>query len=110
MRVYAGDWRRFAAWMRGSGRHSPPRSAGCRGRLSLLHEADNGVKAATITRRAAAIGYMHEIERLASPTADPAVKAVLGGIRDGYRSAPGRSRKPSATAGRLRDMLAHCGP
>ena len=32
MRVYAGDWRRLCRLVRGSGRHSPPRSAGCRGR------------------------------------------------------------------------------
>jgi site-specific recombinase XerD len=105
MRVYAGDWRRFAAWCEEA--RVPPLPAQPAAVVAFLaSEADSGIKAATITRRAAAISYMHEIERLPSPTADPAVKAVLGGIRRTLGTRP--EQKAPATASRLRDMLAHC--
>ena len=105
LRVYAGDWRRFVAWCEKAG--VPPLPAPPAAVVAFLaSQADGGIKAATITRRAAAIGYMHEIEHLASPPADPAVKAVLGGIRRTLGTRP--EQKAPTTARRLRDMLAHC--
>jgi hypothetical protein len=58
MRVYAGDWRRFAAWCEEAGvTPLPARPAAVV--AFLASEAESGVKAATITRRAAAIGVSH---------------------------------------------------
>lgn len=47
----------------------------------LAHLADSGLKASTITRRAAAIAYAHRCSGSPPPTAAEPVKAVLRGIR-----------------------------
>jgi site-specific recombinase XerD len=105
IRAYASDWRRFLAWC--AERSLPPLPAHPSSvALFLTAETEAGAKSATITRRAAAIRYMHEIQRHASPTADPEVQAVMAGIRRtiGTRA----EQKAPATVGRLVAMLDHC--
>ena len=79
IRAYASDWRRFLAWCEGRSLNPLPALPGTVA-LFLSMEADDA-KSATLTRRAAAIRYMHELQRHASPTADPEVQAVMAGIR-----------------------------
>jgi hypothetical protein len=47
----------------------------------LAHEADRGSRAATITRRCAAIRYAHRLADLEPPTNSEHVRATLRGIR-----------------------------
>jgi site-specific recombinase XerD len=74
--------------------------------LFLTAEAQGGAGASTITRRSAAIRYMHELHRHASPTTDPEVLALVSGIR---RTIGARIvQKAPVTAERLVAMLSHC--
>lgn len=69
-------------------------------------EAQGGAGASTITRRSAAIRYMHEIHRHASPTTDPEVLALVSGIR---RTIGARiAQKAPVTAAPLAAKLGHC--
>ena len=105
IRAYASDWRRFLAWC--AERSLPPLSAHPgSGALFLTAETKAEAKSATVTRRAAAIRYMHEIQRPASPTADPEVEAVMAGFR--RRIGTRAEQKAPATVGRLVAMLDHC--
>ena len=63
-----------------------------------------GLKASTINRRCAGIGYMHRIAGVQSPTGCEAIKAVLAGIRRTIGSAA--TRKAPATAGTLGAIVA----
>jgi hypothetical protein len=58
--AYASDWRDFAAWCAGKGATPLPAHPGMAAAyLSALTEA--GLKASTISRRAAAIGHRHKL-------------------------------------------------
>jgi integrase len=68
--------------------------------------ADQGRKASTIGRRAAAIGYHHKMAGHEPPTNQEGVRAVLRGIRRTIGSA--RQGKAPATADVVKQMLALC--
>ena len=68
--------------------------------------AQQGRKASTIGRRAAAIGYHHKMAGHEPPTNQEGVRAVLRGIRRTIGSA--RQGKAPATADVLKQMLALC--
>jgi integrase len=68
--------------------------------------AESGRRASTITRRAAAIAHMHRTAGLVPPTASPAVREVLRGIRHTHGTAP--QGKTPATAELIARMLAVC--
>jgi hypothetical protein len=106
LRAYASDWRRFVAWCLERGLTPLPALPGSVG-LFLSGEAGAGSKSATIGRRAAAIRYMHELQRQTSPTSDPEVQAVMGGIRRtiGTRVV---QKAPATAPPRLLSMLDHC--
>jgi site-specific recombinase XerC len=105
LRAYASDWRRFEAWCVPRAVSALPASAGAVA-LFLTAEAQAGARASTISRKSAAIRYMHEINRHPAPTADPEVLALVAGIR---RSIGTRTvQKAPATVGRLVAMLDHC--
>jgi site-specific recombinase XerD len=105
LRAYANDWRRFEAWCRSRAVSALPASPGVVG-LLLTAEAQRGAGASTITRRSAAIRYMHELHRHASLTTDSEVLALVAGIR---RTIGARTvQKAPATAERLAAMLSHC--
>ena len=66
-----------------------------------------GLKASTIGRRGAAIGYHHKVAGHEPPTGSEAVKVVLRGIRRTIGTA--RAGKAPATADVLTQKLALCG-
>jgi site-specific recombinase XerD len=97
LRAYAGDWRRFEAWCALHSVTPLPASAGAVA-LFLSVEAQGGAKVSTITRRSAAIRYMHELHRHASPTTDPEVLALVSSIRRTIGPGPFR-RRPQPSVG-----------
>lgn len=101
-RAYASDWSDFTAWGVEHGVDTAPASpATVAAYLASL--ADRGLKASTITRRAAAIGYTHRVAGHEPPTNAEAVKAVLRGIR--RRVGVAVTRKAPATARAITAML-----
>jgi integrase len=104
-RAYATDWADFCRWAGARGASPLPCPPGllC-GYLAAL--ADSGRRASTITRRAAAIAHQHRVAGCDPPTASPAVREVLRGIRHTHGTAP-QSKTP-ATAELIARMLAAC--
>ena len=104
-RAYAGDWADFCRWAEARGAAPLPCPPGllC-GYLAAL--AESGLRASTITRRAAAIAHYHRAAGLDPPTANPAVREVLRGIRHTHGTAP--TRKTPATAELIARMIAAC--
>jgi len=104
-RAYAGDWADFCRWAEARGAAPLPCPPGllC-GYLAALAEA--GLRASTITRRAAAIAHQHRAAGLDPPTASPAVREVLRGIRHTHGTAP--AGKTPATADLIARLLAAC--
>ncbi|MFH0980439.1 MAG: site-specific integrase [Planctomycetota bacterium] len=87
LREYRSDWTRFLAWC-GTEGLSPlpaePRTVA----LFLCARADRGRKVSTIQRNLAAICEAHRLAGFSSPRSDPAVRAVLQGIRRRLGVAP----------------------
>jgi site-specific recombinase XerD len=78
--AFASDWSDFAGWAAGLDQAvAPAWAATVAAYLASL--AGHGLKASTIVRRAAAIGYMHRIAGHEPPANAEAVKAVLRGIK-----------------------------
>ncbi len=73
----------------------------------LAAEASRGAKAATISRRLAAIRYAHKLAGHEPPTNSEAVKATLRGIRRTAGGAP--ARKAPATADKIIAMVGKAG-
>jgi integrase len=85
-----------------------PRTASSHGRAACLSAlADQGKKASTISRRAAAIVHRHKLAGHPSPVAGEGVKAVLRGIRRTIGAA--KAGKAPATHDIIGKMLALCG-
>jgi site-specific recombinase XerD len=102
-RAYAGDWRDFTAWCEVMLQPPLPASpATVAAYLASL--ADRRLKASTIARRLAAIGYAHKLKGLDSPASAEPVRAVHRGIRRTIGIAV--KRKAPASAPRLTTMLA----
>jgi integrase len=72
----------------------------------LSAQADAGMKASTIGRRAAAIAYAHKLAGHEPPTSAETVRSVVRGIRRTIGAAP--VRKTAATADLVEAMLRHC--
>jgi site-specific recombinase XerD len=103
-RAYASDWRRFTAWC--ADRHLSPLPATPETVSHYLADAaENGYRAATITRWAAAISQAHQAAGHTTPTAALEVRACLRGIRRTLGAAP-RQAAP-ITPATLRRMLRH---
>ena len=102
-RLYAIDWQSFVAWCQASGPapRCPPRR-----RRSRRFSPPRGKKSArgALGRRAAAIGDRHRQLGLASPTADPAVRAILRQTR--RAATPRRPARERPT--QLQRMAAAC--
>ena len=105
--AYASDWKHFAAWCAARGAAPLPCPPGllC-GYLSGL--AERGRKAATISRHAAAVAYVHRAGGLPPPTTSEAVRATLHGIRRSIGTAP--AKKAPATADVVAAMMRACPP
>ena len=104
-RAYLSDWVIFTAWCDARGIEALPANPAAVATF-LASEAEAGVKASTISRRLAAIGYMHKGHGHNPPQLSvgaQAIRDVLAGIRrtHGVR----KTRKRAADADMLRDML-----
>ena len=105
-KAYAADWRDFSRWCGARLAATLPAHPGIV--ASYLSDlAQQGCKASTIGRRAAAIGYHHKMAGHESPTSQEGVRAVMKGIRRTIGIAP--VKKHAATADIVMRMLAQCG-
>jgi hypothetical protein len=102
LRLYAGDWAVFEDWCRQ--RSVVSLSADGAMVAEFLTQAATTLSAGALTRRAAAIAARHRQSGLASPTADPAVRAVLRLARD--IATPRRAPPPKPAT--LIRMASHC--
>jgi site-specific recombinase XerD len=105
VRAYRTDVRLFMAWcyrqgVAGGFPAAPDIVAGF-----LAAEAVRGVKAATIGRRVAAIGYAHRLLDLPDPTTTETVRRQVRGIRRTIGAA--QTQKAPVTAEILAAMLSH---
>ena len=102
-RAYRSDFATFQTWCAARGVSALPATAEIVGAF-IGAEADRGVKASSIGRRLAAIGYAHRLAKLPSPTEVEAVRAVMRGIRHTIGTA--KAPKAPATNDRLLAMIA----
>ena len=102
IRAYRSDARDFTAWCAQHGLEPMPAIVETVAAY-LASLARSGLKASTITRRRAAIAYMHRAAGLEPPTQSEAAKAVLAGIRRSIGTAV--TRKAPITAKAIRAML-----
>jgi site-specific recombinase XerD len=103
--AYGSDAAIFKAWCAARGLHSLPAEAGTVARF-LAAQADSGLKASTIGRRAAAVAYMHKLAGHEPPTSVEAVRSVLRGIRRTVGTAS--AGKAAATDDLIVEMLKKC--
>lgn len=105
VRAYRSDLKDFVTWCQARGLDPMPASpATVAAYLAAL--ADSGLKASTITRRAAALTSAHRSAGFPPPTSSDPVKAVLKGIRRSIGIAP--APKSPATARTVTRMIAKC--
>jgi len=102
VRAYRSDARDFSAWCQRHGLEAVPASVNTVAAY-LAALATSGVKASTITRRRAAIAYIHRIAGFEPPTSSEAVTAVLAGIRRSIGTSV--KRKAPATAEVIRSLV-----
>jgi site-specific recombinase XerD len=104
--AYRSDWRIFTAWCALHDLAPLPAAPGTVARF-LSSQAVAGVKASTISRRCAAIGYAHKLAGHREPPSNAeTVKAVMRGIRRSIGTAS--TQKAPATADIIGEMLKHC--
>jgi site-specific recombinase XerC len=101
-RAYRSDMGLFSAWCASRGLSALPARPEAVA-VFLASQAKCGVKAATISRRVAAIRDAHHVEGLESPTDAEQVKAVVRGIRRTIGIA--QAKKAPATAERVIAMV-----
>lgn len=105
IRAYSSDARFFDAWCR-KHRIVPSMPAGPEVVAGFLgDQAEQGIKASTISRRVAAIGYAHKLAGLPDPILSETVRRVVRGIRRKIGSA--KKHKAPATVEILAAMLSH---
>jgi site-specific recombinase XerD len=93
--AYGTDFSIFESWCRGHGLSALP--ATCEAVVAFLAaQAQAGKRASTLSRRLAAIGYMHKIANVPSPIGSEVIKATLSGIRRSIGAPP--VRKKAATS------------
>ena len=102
LQLYAAAWREFEQYAATAGEPACPASPALVGDyLSAL--ADHGARVSTIELKRSAIVHVHQARGLVDPTANAAVKAVMGGIRRQLGSAP--QQKAPVTAKDLRRIV-----
>lgn len=109
-RAYRSDWTHFRTWCEGVNAAPMPAAAQMVAAY-LAALADAGLKAATITRRCAAITYAHRLAGHEPPTQSEPVRAVLRGIRRtlgtaAQRKAPAVAQTIAAMVKRIPETLA----
>ncbi len=106
--IYDADWKRFQTWCAACGERSLPADPVAVARF-CAGEAEAGRAPSTITRRLAAIGWVHKLAGHTPPQhADGggAIAEVMAGIRRSRAVPP--AQKAAADADVLRDMLRAC--
>jgi len=101
-KAYASDFQIFEAWCEERGLSALPALAATVATFIAAQSRD-GAKPSTLSRRVAAIRYVHAASGHATPTSSEAVKATLKGIRRSCGVAP--HRKAPATAERVLQMV-----
>jgi site-specific recombinase XerD len=102
-KAYRTDFGIFEAWCVSRGLAALPALPGTVATF-LAAQAGDGAKPSTLSRRLAAIRYVHATANHHSPTMHEVVKATLAGIRRTHGVAP--DRKAPITAERLLQMVA----
>jgi site-specific recombinase XerC len=102
-RLYALDWKTFAAWCQAAGMTALPADPATVAAFLAAAGAGEKCGAGALGRRAAAIAHHHRAAGLASPSTDPAVTALLRAARRGATS----RRKPTPRPALVR-MAAGC--
>jgi integrase len=106
LRAYRADWRNFAEWCVAHQRPSLPASPES---LALyLTALVRTHRVSTLTRRLAAISEAHQLAACDSPTASPAVRLLMAGIRRA-KGVAAAQKKPLLTAD-LERMIASLPP
>jgi hypothetical protein len=90
---YGTDWKAFCLWCSARVAKPLPAHPGLAAAY-LSHLAQQGRKAATIGRKAAAIAYHHKLAGHEPPTNTEGVKVVLRGIRRSIGAAAEGKRRP----------------
>jgi site-specific recombinase XerD len=106
--AYRSDALIFDAWCREHGRAGSIPASPATVAAFLVAEAERGVKASTIGRRAAAIRYAHKLASQPDPTESEDVRSAMQGVRRTIGAA--QRRKAPATAEVLAAMLSHTPP
>jgi site-specific recombinase XerD len=94
-RAYRSDGEIFIGWCQARRLASLPAASDTVAAF-LADQAATGARPSTLSRRLAAIRFVHRVAGNASPTADERVRAVLAGIRRTVGAAP--VRKKAATS------------
>src|SRR4051794_39684033 len=105
VKAYRSDARIFDAWCRAQGLMGSLPASPATVASFLVAEAERGVRASTLGRRAAAIRYAHKLAGQPDPTEGEDVRSALRGVRRTIGAA--QHRKAPATAEVLAAMLSH---
>lgn len=106
MRAYRADARIFDAWCHARGAVPAIPSSSDSIAAFLASQAASGLRAATLNRRCAAIGYAHRAADYPDPTQSETVRRVMRGVRRQIGVAP--VQKAPATAEIIAAMISHC--
>jgi len=103
-RAYQTDVDTFMTWCRGRGVQALPAEPGIVAGF-LAHEAERGLRASTVARRASGIRLLHRAAGFETPTTSEIVRTTLKGIRRSLGVAP--QQKAPATVEVVLDMVKH---
>ncbi len=103
-RAYQSDVVAFKEWCRGRGVQALPAEPEVVAAF-LAHEAERGLRASTIARRASGIRLLHRAAGFETPTTSEIVRTTLRGIRRSLGVAP--QQKCPATVDVVLDMVQH---
>lgn len=103
-RAYQTDVDAFIGWCRGRGVQALPAEPEVVAAF-LAHEAERGLRASTVARRASGIRLLHRAAGFDTPTTSEIVRTTLKGIRRSLGVAP--QQKSPATVEVVLDMVQH---
>ncbi len=103
-RAYQTDVDAFTTWCRGRGVQALPAQPAVVASF-LAHEAERGLRASTVARRASGIRLLHRAAGFETPTTSEIVRTTLKGIRRNLGVAP--QQKAPATVEVVLEMVKH---
>ena len=103
LRLYRGDWARFAAWCRAQGVAALPAAPDTLAAYLLASAGQAGRPA--LARRKAAVAAMHRSQGMPPPALD---RATLADLRAACRKGPVSARRALTTPARLLRLAAGC--